>query len=753
MAVQDKTDFRWNGKLSGAVNNLYYDLINVDVVHTPYSTMHRNSSFFLKTRLWFVADNSLKEKLEDDDVTWYDITDVKIIWDSACEKKDWTVYCMVRSGLNKYIYRCEIENWCLSGDWTWLDWNPYSVGSCSDWRFFVSKYSNWENIAPISWDSGYVVYDWIQINKIELWTTYWYLSTKWIEDWDWDEFNRWTNGIQVGDYVVVTNTSNWATSWISWERRQIVWLDDTGTRLLLDAPWSWLSNIDLENATIEKEAYWYNVTFRIIRWEWENVWFTDDKNLILVSKDNQIEFKYRWWGGSKIIWVTEAWDKVFVLLDNWYIHYNTTWWYDKFLLSDSMDAWVDKSAITSYRDIILAFGNRQIAVWVPDDNNKYWTMYNQSTTIWTWSRYSFAEHDWDIVFVSNDKRLMDLAIDWSVWRYALKMQDIWQMLNSKLSTMFPDDEVFVWSYNNNLRVFVQTKQRPYYIDDWEVKKDTSNNSETHIYKFDTLFQIWSEDHVEWMLMSWVTEWLWYWKWWAFLRKWYKDIASFWGWDYVKSIINAYLIENEWTAQEWQPDLFTLAKLNKLITVLWPGIYTDKTKIHIQSYWQWIWLDYYFPVNNTQLDDDWNVISWNKWVEMISRAYDTWWIRPEPVIDDCLLQAIQDSQTRYNPKCTDSDKIGLQTLLPDEPWCDGKKEYTVQDHWVCVNDSLYRFAPTMPLVTSLGENQNYSTQIKIELTSEEWDIVCFGGWLAELFIAPIWITWADWEYELSPETEC
>jgi hypothetical protein len=51
MAQQDKTDWYWNGELAGAVNNLYYDLINVDVCHVPYATNHRNSSFFLKTRL------------------------------------------------------------------------------------------------------------------------------------------------------------------------------------------------------------------------------------------------------------------------------------------------------------------------------------------------------------------------------------------------------------------------------------------------------------------------------------------------------------------------------------------------------------------------------------------------------------------------------------------------------------------------------------------------------------------------------
>ena len=57
MAQQDKTDWYWNGVLAGAVNNLYYDFINVDVVHTPYSSNYRNSSFFLQTRMNYASSN------------------------------------------------------------------------------------------------------------------------------------------------------------------------------------------------------------------------------------------------------------------------------------------------------------------------------------------------------------------------------------------------------------------------------------------------------------------------------------------------------------------------------------------------------------------------------------------------------------------------------------------------------------------------------------------------------------------------
>ena len=86
MAQQDKTDWYWNGALAGAVNNLYYDLINVDVVHVPYARTHRNSSFFLKTRLSYTIQEARSNWTGKQDDEWKDakVADVKIIWNRSC---------------------------------------------------------------------------------------------------------------------------------------------------------------------------------------------------------------------------------------------------------------------------------------------------------------------------------------------------------------------------------------------------------------------------------------------------------------------------------------------------------------------------------------------------------------------------------------------------------------------------------------------------------------------------------------------
>ena len=85
MAQQDKTDFYWNGALSGAVNNLYYDLINVDVVRVPYVTDNRNSSFFLQTRRSYTTSKEWTDFPTESHRGW-DVIDVEYLWENRCDE-------------------------------------------------------------------------------------------------------------------------------------------------------------------------------------------------------------------------------------------------------------------------------------------------------------------------------------------------------------------------------------------------------------------------------------------------------------------------------------------------------------------------------------------------------------------------------------------------------------------------------------------------------------------------------------------
>ena len=771
MAQQDKTDWYWNGELAGAVNNLYYDFINVDVCHVPYATQNRNSSFFLKTRLWYQPEKNREDTLWARGKDW-DITDVHIVWDEKCNNSSWKLYLLARNKdgwqTKKRIFTAPIENGCV---WTFNDIVHHAfitnVTWCWDWKFLVTDYVKWESIdgtnALKSFSESAIPRSWIQINKIAWGITIWQFTDKNIEagytEWD-------GNKVKQGMYLLVYDSKNVEWSWHLWQVNMVTGISDDWKTLELYSPWLWFK-VPTDWEPVEGR----DLKYKFFSEWWEVVWFTDWKKIQLITdyENDVLTTVYTQDGTTaadktNIIWVASANDKIFILTDNWYIQYSSEWkwWWNKFFIQDSMFAWLDKIAITAYRDMVLAFGRKHIAIWVPDEQNNIWTMYNQSTTVWLWSRYSFAEYEWDLVFVSNDRRLLMLEIA-STWRYWLDMNDVWSsmMINWKLSTLVEWDEVYIWSDNNDLRIFVNTKPTPYKTSQENVIINDVNNTLTHIYKFNTLFKVWTEDYITNFLLWWSKQGIYLWQYWIYVKWWgiwtkaHQDISATiynpsWRVTPVTTTINAYLMENEsdwtWANNSWlsnRPKLHNLAKLNRLITVLWPGIYSTDSKIKITAYSKWIWYTYEFPVS-------WD---WNDWIWLITNYY-----LNEQLSEDerekleCMLSTLQDSQKQYQPNCSDWD-VYRQYMRQEKPWCSNYTELLTGDYWICVNDKIYELSPTMPLVTDLWENQQYSTQIKLELIWWKWDVICFGWWLAELFIAPLFQKWPDWEYQLQPNTDC
>ena len=249
------------------------------------------------------------------------------------------------------------------------------------------------------------------------------------------------------------------------------------------------------------------------------------------------------------------------------------------------------------------------------------------------------------------------------------------------------------------------------------------------------------------MIKWAAWWIYYWEDWIYVR----DHADEDCWDSkYKTTISAYLIENEsdwiwWSSSRLsnRPKLFNTAKLNRIITTLWPGIYSNSSKIKVTSYSKWIWYTYEFPIS-------WD---WNDWLWLITSYYTNSDLTPEEREKiECMLSVLQDSQKQYQPNCSDWE-VYRQFVAQNYPWCEGYDELLSESHWICINDKIYELAPTMPLTTNLGENQDYSTQIKLELIWWSGDIICFGWRLWEMFIAPLFNTGPDWEYQLQPETDC
>ena len=819
MAVIDKQDFYWNWALAWAVNNLYYDLINVDVVHPPYVNNHRNTSFFLKTRLGYIIADARKSQLG----KWWNIEDVRVIWQEnccpwACGQREWIVYVLWKNGNRKWLFYSRIltndddpeKCWCVWFDkrWQFIGFTQQWEGTevwCWNRRLFTTNYIRrwagqrlypgnikqkieWTSASKYSWDAS-----WIQFNKTQWWTTQWYFSDEDIESWysefvmnwlkpDWTLVENW---ISIWDYILVYRSRWHEKDWFAAQVRMITW-KSSDWRLMVDSPWEWFSMLQYD------EDWWWEVwhwlKYYIIKWVaekeewdcisrdwwWEIVWFTNNRWVYIVPHETGEPLEiYHSSISVRVIWVAEANDKIFILTNNGFVHYNSTsWGYNKFFVQEDMFAWEDKRAIASYKDTLLALWRNHIAVWVPDEQNKFYTMYNQSQTIWTWSRYSFWEYEWDFLFVSNDKRLLSLWVANNIWRYMLQTEDIWDMINWKLSALTDKDEVFIWDWWNELKIYLQTNtypyrqwERPNVITEW-YRNTWANNTITHIYKFNTLFKVWTEDHVP-FLLSWHREWIYFWQSWLYVRRrsenvYWADPDSrsnefawcdvLWTGDHMKApfetVINAYMIENENNWLDWHPTLFQLAKLNRLITTLGPWIYTTTSKIRITAYSKWIWYTYEFPLNSDTLDNP-------SWIWLITEYYINWWVElseEDEAKIKCMKDSIQDSQHEYVQKCPES-KVYYHSEVQTAPWCDSYKELLTTSHWVCINDKLYELAPTMPLTASLGENQQYSTQIKIELIWWQGDIICFWWWLAELFIAPLWMIWPDWEYQMQTNTAC
>lgn len=774
MANIDWTTMRWNGKLSWSVDLLYYDKENVDVVQPPYAWRDRNSSFFLRTRKWYVWDVFIKQslydyKFEEEDEDFLDrerdITDIKIIWENVCDKQNWTIYyyCITKDKNYKTVVARKIEDWCMQQKVYMMD--PWVVRwcNCSDDKLFTTTYVKWEALTILidkeTWKEIRAVENWwTQINRKEWWVTRWYFSIDVVKD-NPDDFDFVTP--QIWDYVVAYSTTNTEESWFCWQVRTIIWKWHNN-EIMVNAPWLWFKD-DLDE---NWEVKWNWVSFKIFHEYWEVIWFTspDWVELIVNPFDENEYFRtltmcdFHQWGREAgcIISSTADVERVYFLYENGYIHY---WWIgmNKFFSTtdDAFFAGKDKTTITTYRDMILAFWRRHIAVWLWDDTWTYARMYNQSVSIWLKNRYAFGEYNWDMLFVSNDNRLLALQFESNAWTHMLSFQDVWAYANPFLKAMLPTDEAYLWVDNNELRIFINSKS--------DIDRDTGN-SKTMILKYNTIFQTRTVDILKYFLITWCYEWIFFGddvyyrsgnvdRWVKFDKnpEWDEDNYTLEDREYQVNI-SAFLLENEENGMknsDWALDLFRLASLEKLIILLWVWRYSDDlTKIKITE-WRWWWGREY----------EINCLENNDWVRLIWYAYN--WEQLDPEFakkKECVIDSLNDGSKQKRVRCEEWHKI--QDPMIQTPWCSiygGEPLYTdvqLWEHNVCINDEIYELAPTMPLTIQLWDQENYNTGIKVELISTNWDIINFWWFMAELHLSTLWQNmWWDWEYQITVDTGC
>lgn len=750
MANIDWTDMRWNGKLSWAVDLLYYDKVNVDVTHPPYSWRDRNSSFFFRTRKWYQAEWAIERYLYRHYVdTEREIKDIKIIWEDTCIKQNWKVYylCISTDWLYKEVLIQDIIDWCIDTNEDHIKWIgrlPRRWCTCWDDRLFTTTYVKWkpyhflQNVNTEELDDNSST--WIQINRKEWWVVRGYMFDEDINSW---EFKY--TAIPVWAYVVAYMSTNVDDSWFCWQVRTVVWVSKWW-EIMLNEPWLWFLDLLDDN----EEVRWWWISYKIFTDWGDVVWFTSYWWVeLIVNPDDDASWErvlqmcdFHQWTWGCIISTTSDTNRMYFLYENGYIHYGGIWM-NKFFstVDDAIYAGKDKTSITIYRDTILAFWRKNIAVWLWDSTWQYAQIYRQSSSIWLKNRYAYWEYNWDMLFVSNDNRLLALQFESNAWTHMLNFEDVWAYANPFIKAMLPTDEAYLWVDNNQLRIFINSMS--------DIDRDT-NNSRTTILKYDTIFQTWTVDELKYFIIRWCYEWLYYWDS-IYVRNWWEDLQFIVETnDYIEREytvdISAYLLENEnnWMANEYgAADLFHLASLQKLIILLWTWRYTDDlTKLRITER-RWWWGRQY----------EINCLENNDWVKMIWYAYNGEQLDEEFIKKkQCVLDSLNDGSKQPRVKCSEWHKI--QDPIKQIPWCNYYQDAQFWEHNVCINDEIYELAPTMPLTINLWDQENYNSGIKVELISQNWDVINFWWFMAQLHFATLWssIGW-DWEYQINIDTGC
>lgn len=801
-----ETSSYWNGRFGNTVNLNYTELFNVDPVDVPYNNIGRVNSYFLQTRGAYIEDrvsrvyaNVWKKTgvVDDTNTEDFHIVDAKIIYDEDCEKKTgkiWLSYINTNK-TKKAITFLPIENWQILRKEEWIRivwWWPrvryYPTDKCCDNRLHIIDYVKNElvdNVWEMVWVHFYeenkkvdwVVVEWflwieeldkdwvIYYNGKEINTMSWYLLESWIKEWD---------------YVMV-HSSDWEyDSWSCGQVRQILWVDESNTKIIVSSPRLWMRDIE-ENKSSRK---WFGVEIKFFRDWWETICYSTLKGINIVSERNSYvvsEWYDRDWGQIHICdyWLSLSDEKIVVsdmevynnrlciLYSNGYIQYWLDWYNLLFLTTDNLNyVGKDKLGLISWRDVLLVLWKSKIDVGAWDQNNDSLVIYTQTKVIGVHNKYSFWEYEGSICIISSEEkpRLLAAQIVNNTWvNNMLQFEDIGWYIQSRLDKLRDEDEVYVSTMNNDLRIYINICNAPNLC---------HHPNSTRILFFNKKFQI-RHEHLTHSIIHWNIENIYYWSWLIYYQRFEdnwdlktqdnyyleKSWSTFWTTeetDSIKSHIMRYINENEYNnwqvdANGWPIDLFRIIKMKSMNILLWYWLYSKHTKIKITNYRFWL--------GSTLVIDN---LYKNKGIEWISKLANG--IAPDDIKypEDkervmCMYDDVSDNEAMdetCDNKLTLSD-VEREKMLWYWTWVEewDYDRIRLNDVGLCVNRWRYLYSNVYPLHINVNETQKPSEMIKIELSSEDWDFFSFGWAIVELNVYPLDYTGADNEYGLDFDEDC
>lgn len=707
-----------NWELLWTPNLIYDEFVNFDVVDLPYSKKKGNTGYALEKRKWYVVDQSSSYNWED----YWLTRDIVRVNKSNCVNENYDYY-MYQTSQDRLKYRVIQKT----------QGNRCGVETIDEWFRCFCTYDRFFEFPFVSWTKRNLVWS----AQVSTWDV---SETRGTRIYD-DAVDL--SQIQIGDYLLIVNSSTPQWDFLVWQVRQVVGkgivdqLEDESWRnqyIQLDPPFT-NRPVDSDEEKIEfinwleysvysdfKMTYWYATASGISTVEsWTDVgslWFGISGQSCLTS-------------------VQVLNGSVNYLNDRWFNFYGDQGLDVLHFPSDNTNEfWVDTLSTFAYKNFLLWFSYDSVSYAARTETGQ--NLIPLSADVGVKSKYSYGLVDNNLVMVTRDNRFVSVGLKWDWSALYLETQDISDYIRWHLDNMLKTDEVFIHEWNNNIYLFINTKQ--YHTN--------TQNDMTKILIFNKDYKLWHTHELCDMVLSWV-------KFWYF----YGD--GFYGYmgdeDIVirpyqaermvirpiQSRIKAYIWQQEADqTQDSEGNSYRLIRrksLNRMKFLLWRGIYTDgNTIIKITTYRNWYKYDKVFDtVEGVEWIDNWNN-----------------YFRGEEVSpSDCFIEDI-DKCDNINRPCewayyNDTDPKEFEDDLICTNDIEIKQEIKVNDFCVCYDSRAYALSPfynvyLYPLTKPADLHE-------ITIYSNGYDKISFMWMIAEFTTEPI--DWAmEWENVMGLECQ-
>lgn len=705
----------WNWEIVGSVNSIYRDLINIDPEAVPYLNKLSLTSFFLKSRKWYVGNINpfvvfseawLMNKVSDIvniDNSW--------CWNGNC----YYMYYQMTDDKSRYrVIRKDCE-WCNSMTIV-QEWYRCP---CDTEKMFTLDFPIWN-----------IIQEWIWTQSVmEDWLTHIFSDDNIVTTVDWWNIHAW-------DYVLFYSTSNSINPWQCGIYRQITTVNKW--YVVLDTWYDWIT---ADNASSRK---WEDIKYKVFRnvgktvgWVWNN-WLN-----IYHWSDDVTEICWSRWGCLLSV-INHNWI-INVLTDKWY---NSFWWIGEnimyFVWTDTKFVWTDKISSISFGDFLVIAWKHNIVATVFSDKWEYSYTYDITSAsfenLWIYSKYSMATFQNWLYIMCSDKRLYAAEIAGSNSKYYLKLTSQSETIFNELDLLQEWDDVSLSSYQNKLYVFINGR--------CDTEDSYTNKTKIKIYNSD--YKLWYTHIIPRWVINCCKYWIFLWNW-LFQYVWDRDIYTLWTnqeefihkspirTEIIFDIVNS---ENHWITNSLgnRVSLMSYKKLNWMKTLLWPWKYTDETYINIDSYVGW----YKFTKKIEWFDSN--------WIDNINKYYE--WDYENIEVSECFSEMLSKcdnmSHTCDGSKANTDVRESLRSPICHRDWYEQDINYEphrFDDYAICYDEKWYMLSPINHIY--INPQMKYPAILNtIHIVSDNYDRINFGWAIVEYEAYPITYKEKAW-YDIDP----